>query len=395
MASIGDHEVEYKMKQKRRLGVLLFPYMIGGVEHFIFRLLTHLDSKVFTPFLLFEKAGPASQFFYKHGFNISILSAKRNAVVSATGRWLKCNSIDLMMTTSYQSFAAEACASSRIPHIWRYGGTVQISAAKLVSETPKHLLKLMDLLSDKIVMNSKFAAKQLSDLSKNKLIFIPNGIELASSKRLLDHHLRRRFNWSSNVRIIAMIGNLVPVKRHRDFIDAAARIHKKNTETKFIIFSSSYTGPTKKFLGPYEKSLQQRVRKKGLSNHLIFVKGLDNLSGVLREVDFVVHPCPYESFPNAVLEAMAAGKLVIAVRSGGCKELIRQGKTGALVSAFQPEQLARAMKFFLDKPKNARALGQGARTFIKKHYDIRSIAQRYQDLFEEVLRCERFSHQDL
>lgn len=382
-------------KQRIRLGILFFPYIVGGVEHFIFRLLSRLNSMTFTPLLLFEKDGPASQFFYKHGFNVSILSSRKHQVVSSARRWLNRYSIDLMMTTCYQSFAAEACASSQIPHIWRCGGTVQVEPTKPVSESPKDLLTLMDLLSDKIIVNSKSIAKQFSGLSENKLIFIPNGIGLEPLTRPSLFKLRQRFFWSPNDHVVAMIGHLAPMKRHADFIDAAARIHKQYANTRFVIFSNSYAGPVRKILGPYEKSLRQRVRNKGLSSHLVFVKGLDDLSSVFREVDLVVHPGPYEGFPNAILEAMAAGKPVIVVRSGGSKELIRHGKTGALVPPFQPNQLAKTMKFFLDRPKSAGALGQGARVFVRKHYNIHSIAQRYEKLFEEVLRYGRSSHQNL
>lgn len=395
MASVGHHKVGRMKKQRIRLGILFFPYVVGGVEHFIFRLLSRLNSMTFTSLLLFEKAGPASQFFYKHGFNVSILSGRKYEVVSSARRWLNRYSIDLMMTTCYQSFAAEACASSQVPHIWRCGGTVQASATRPVSESPKDLLTLMDLLSDKIVVNSKSVAEQFSDLPENKLIFIPNGIGLKPSALTSLLNLRQRFFWSPHDRVVAMIGNLAPVKRHADFINAAARIHKQYANTRFVIFSNSYAGPVRKILELYEKHLQQLVRKKGLNNKLVFVKGLDDLSGVFREIDLVVHTCPYESFPNAVLEAMAAGKPVIAVRSGGSKELIRHGETGVLVPPFQPDQLAKTIKFFLDRPKSAGALGQGARAFVKRRYDIRQIARRYEKLFEGVLRCARSSHQDL
>ncbi len=91
---------------------------------------------------------------------------------------------------------------------------------------------------------------------------------------------------------------------------------------------------------------------------------------------FVVHPAIYESFGMALIEAMGAGKAVVATRSGGPQETVVEGRTGLLVPAGDAKKLASGMRKLLDSPQRRRDLEAGAiREARKYHWD--TIARRY------------------
>jgi glycosyltransferase involved in cell wall biosynthesis len=369
---------------KVRLGILLFPYVVGGVEQFILRLVPHLRAAGYIPEFLVLEEGPTRRFFHRHGYSVSVLSAHPGRLVDRTRAWLRRRCVGLMMTACYQSFAAEASRLSGIPHVWRCGGMVRVAAKNLPPKTQKHLITIINLLSDRIIVNSDPVARQFAFLSGEKVVQIPNGIGLGAAAAA-SFDLRRRFGWDPRAPVTAMIGHLVPVKRHSDFILAAARLHRRSPEFKFVIFGRRRTGHSGWVLRPYEDRLRRLVRDQRLNGDFVFVQGVTGLSGFLPQVDLVVHPGPDEGFPNALLEAMAAAKPVVAAASGGCKDLIQDGKTGLLVPPARPARLAEAMESLLTDRRFSARLAKQGRECVRRNFDIRKVARAYVELFDRVL----------
>ena len=99
--------------------------------------------------------------------------------------------------------------------------------------------------------------------------------------------------------------------------------------------------------------------------------------------DVLVLPSLKEGLPNVVLEAMACGLPCVAARASGSRELIRQGETGFTYEHGQAEEMAAALKRCLGP--EGRAMGENARRQVEARYSIRSIADRYEDLYAQLL----------
>lgn len=100
--------------------------------------------------------------------------------------------------------------------------------------------------------------------------------------------------------------------------------------------------------------LKKRIRLEGFVHR-------NALRGLMDGAELFVLASRWESFGLAVLEAMAAGKPIIATRVGGLSELIKDGRTGRLVPPRDSRALAEAMLELLEKPSAGRALGRAAR----------------------------------
>ena len=86
-----------------------------------------------------------------------------------------------------------------------------------------------------------------------------------------------------------------------------------------------------------------------------------DLAGLLGAADAVAVPSTRpDPFPNAALEAAAAGVPVVAAAHGGLPEMLRDGETGLLVEPGDPAALARALRSLADDPDRARRLGAAA-----------------------------------
>ena len=89
----------------------------------------------------------------------------------------------------------------------------------------------------------------------------------------------------------------------------------------------------------------------------------------------------------ALLEAMAAGKPVIATAVGGTPEVVTDGENGLLIPPRDAEALALALERLLGDPDFARRLGANARTHVREHFSLdrlgREINEIYADLVEK------------
>src|SRR4029079_5219080 len=113
--------------------------------------------------------------------------------------------------------------------------------------------------------------------------------------------------------------------------------------------------------GPARTTLESLRDRSGLSGWVVFAGTRRDIPGVLHAMDVFVLPSLYEGFGIAILEAMAAGKAVVATRVGGIPEFVVPGETGLLVEPGNAMALAEAIGCLLRDPEQARHMGNRGR----------------------------------
>jgi glycosyltransferase involved in cell wall biosynthesis len=106
-------------------------------------------------------------------------------------------------------------------------------------------------------------------------------------------------------------------------------------------------------------------------------------------MDVFVLPSHMEGMSNALLEAMAAGRPVVATDVGGNAEVVVDGVTGRLVPPREPGRLAAAMLELLNDPARASAMGAAGRARVEGHYSARLMVHRMEDLYRDLLARKR------
>jgi len=98
------------------------------------------------------------------------------------------------------------------------------------------------------------------------------------------------------------------------------------------------------------------------AKQLFYVGAVDNslVCGLLNEHDIVIIPSHYENFGNIALEAMACGKAIIASRTGGLKEIIKDNYNGIQCSPKDYVDLSLKLKLIFDRPELIAFLGNNA-----------------------------------
>jgi glycosyltransferase involved in cell wall biosynthesis len=120
--------------------------------------------------------------------------------------------------------------------------------------------------------------------------------------------------------------------------------------------------------------------------HSIRFLGVRNdVPALLALADVYVHPSLQEGYSNALLEAMAAGKAIVATTVGGNVEAISEGVTGLLVPAEDAAALERAMTRLLGDRQIAREMGERARRYVHERYEMNAMVRSYESVYARLL----------
>jgi GalNAc-alpha-(1->4)-GalNAc-alpha-(1->3)-diNAcBac-PP-undecaprenol alpha-1,4-N-acetyl-D-galactosaminyltransferase len=173
-----------------------------------------------------------------------------------------------------------------------------------------------------------------SFLPEKKIVVIPNPICPSNETSCQgDNGVCAIFS-ESQTKILIGMGRLTHEKGFDMLIRAFAKAAERNTEWKLVIFGD----------GTEREALNQLVRDAGIADRVFLPGTTMTPAFFLRRADLFVLPSRYEGFPNALLEAMAAGLPVISFDCpSGPAEIIRSGLNGLLVPAEDTEAFASAI----------------------------------------------------
>ncbi len=233
---------------------------------------------------------------------------------------------------------------------------------------------------DCIVANSQAVAEYVcahEQIQPDLIRVIPNGIQVEEfSVRAAPEDLRKRFGLPLDKSIVGMVANFSPVKDHCLFVDTADVLLRRRNDVHFVLVGT----------GPLVDAIRRRVVRCGRADSFNRYSTLREVAELHRVMDIFVLTSKIEGFPNAVMEAMASERPVVAPNVGGVRELICDGETGRLVSSRRPEDFADAVEWFLDRPEERRAMGNRARAWVAAHLSMEAMVDRYRALYHDLLQ---------
>lgn len=136
--------------------------------------------------------------------------------------------------------------------------------------------------------------------------------------------------------------------------------------------------------GPARERLETLAAQLGLSERVVFAGVRHDVASVLAAMDLFVCPSLYEGFGIAIVEAMAAGRPVVASAVGGIPEIVVNQDTGLLVPPGNAAALADAMAALLTRPDRAQAMGLRGRERAREKFSIETAVLRHQQLYETL-----------
>lgn len=271
----------------------------------------------------------------------------------------------------YGGMAARRCG---VPCVWHN--------RDLVSLGP--LGRRMGRLASRVIAISECVGRHTARYAGDagKLAIIYNGIDLEGLAAQGDQAgSRGEFGIPAGAPVFAMVGQLVPWKRHREFIEAAAVLAASLPAARFLIVGEDLFGEHR----AYRAELAALADRRGLAGRIVFTGYRADVPRVLSGCDVLIHPAVREPLGRVILEAMALGKPVVAVAACGPAEIIRDGVDGLLTAAGQPEELATAALRLWREPGLAARIGAAACRSVAERFDIRQSIRKLESVYDELL----------
>jgi len=183
--------------------------------------------------------------------------------------------------------------------------------------------------------------------------------------------LRRELGLSDDVSLIGVVGRVAREKGIEEFIRAAHMVAQERPQARFLVVGSDNAD------GRVLQAYQALAGQLQISDRLFFTGFRSDVADVLHDLDVFVLASWMEACPNSVLEAMAAGTLVVATNVGGVPEMITDGETGFLVPPRDPAALAQGILTALSLPADRRvSITQAARQRVMQEFSIeRQVSQ--------------------
>ena len=130
--------------------------------------------------------------------------------------------------------------------------------------------------------------------------------------------------------------------------------------------------------------LKAEAAELGIEENVKFLGLRQDVPELLQELDIFVLPSLSEGLPLSVLEAMAAGKPVVATDVGGIREAVIDEHTGFLVPAEDPQALSEKILCLLRDRELASRFGEAGRKRVEQVFSLKTMIKGYEELYDET-----------
>lgn len=197
---------------------------------------------------------------------------------------------------------------------------------------------------------------------------------------------RREFQLQEQEVAIGIIGRLVPVKQHAVFVELAVQLLQANIGKPlrfFIIGDGDEKHKLRQLLQQHQISYTTTDSSLNPSASVVFTSWRKDMDVVMAGLDIVTLTSQNEGTPISVMEAMAAGRPVIAADVGGIAELFQNNTNGLLYR--QPSELFQHTLHLVESPTSRNTIGEKAKNFAARELTISQQAQSLRHLYSEAL----------
>lgn len=355
---------------------------MGGADQQILQLATRFQSrgyKVYVVTLLVPNE--MGQELQAKGIYIESLGMQRglpniNAIVQLT-KILRNFEPDILYTQMFH-----ASFLGRITRLFS-NVPVLISNARNINEGSiwrQWAYRLTDSLADLTTQNSQAGYNhyiKIKSAPKHKITFMPNVIntnlfEPNSSQRKQIRetlHLDNYFCWLA-------IAGFRKAKDYPNLLKGFAKLIDIQPHAKLLILGQ----------GPLKEEIETLIKELQLEHYVNLLGVRRDICNIMNAADAFVMSSAWEGTPNVLLEAHAVGLPIVATDVGGNSEVIINHKTGFIVPPKNPAALFEYMNHLMNlNEKERQLMGSYGREHIKSNYEIDSIVEQWEKIFQELL----------
>jgi glycosyltransferase involved in cell wall biosynthesis len=365
----------------------------GGAEAVLLALLRHLDRDRFPPHVCCLRDGPLidelrrragvevslipSGSFRQVAAGIAAVTRLRDVITASDVALVHCNGTGAHI---YGGLAARRAGVPSLYHVHDVPATGW-SGQGLVDR----LARLVPTAA--AVAPSRFLAGELArqPMRAGRLLTIPNGLDADDEAGDRPGEADRGHGGAESDMdrpVAVWCGRLQRWKGPDVFLRAAAIVRRTMAGARFVVVGGALMGLDADF----ERELRSLVRELDLESAVRFTGHQDRTAPFLAGADVVVHSSRTpEPFGLVVLEAMLAGRAVVAPAAGGPLEIVEPGVTGLLVPPGDASGLAAAILTLFRDPSLRLRMGAAGRARARGLFSAGAMTRRFEELYAALV----------
>jgi glycosyltransferase involved in cell wall biosynthesis len=261
------------------------------------------------------------------------------------------------------------------PHGHVFYGHFGAFASKIFLWVEKNFSKFTDRIVA-LTDGEKNDYKKLSVCPSEKLLKIHSGVDVSRYMKSNGNQVekRRSLGLDQNGKVIGFIGWLLPIKGPEYLIKAMEFVWPEHPEASLVFLGK----------GDLDVDLRAQALRMNANGRIKFLGWREDINEIMPIFDMLVLPSLNEGMGRVLVEAMAAGKPVVASRVGGIPDLVIHGKTGFLVPPADEKALADGIKKLLDDPEKAWEMGQQGRKLCQQ-FSLEAMIEKLDDLYSDLI----------
>lgn len=357
----------------------------GGLERFVTRMaLMAKRTGAFTPAVICLTN--------KSGLFLPQLEQAGVEVVQAPPGWYR-SPIGLYRLKSIISGMKGDIVHSQVNYslLQQFLATVWAGSKYAVTERSKYKRSGMDLIRRRIQFrilkfcgvkysaNAVAVAQHLSNMVGVPVEYftvVPNGVEITSPNHEKIATIRRRLNIGARDFTIGYVARMDPPKGHLFLLNVLRiLIIEKKLPCKVLLVGD----------GSMRKLIEEKILEFGLSDHIILTGVVPDVEEWMPVFDLVMLLSNREGMPNAILEAMAAARPVVATSVGNIPELLGQGAGIVVDPDAALETVANEIDSLMNSKSKMQLMGEKALVRIQASFSIEGTWQKLLSYYKSIL----------
>lgn len=360
---------------------------VGGVENQLLSILRNYDKAKLSPLVCcLSSKGQIGEEIERYGIEVICLNKLGHrfdwSIVKDICRIIKERNIKVVRTHQYHAnlYGRLAAHKAGVP-------CVVASVHNTYTRDQKFHRRLINWFlarfTDRIVAVSGNVRDDIlvyDHVSPDKVEIIRNGVNIDMFSNQDGKSKRSEFGIPEDALVIGTVGRLAEAKGQRYILEALAVLKDKFPLIRLLIAGD----------GPLRKELEAYAETLGIKQNVLFLGMRRDIPALLSVMDIFVLPSRWEGLPNALLEAMAGSRPIIATDIPSFREIIDTKDVGFLIPPGDSAALSEAIRLLLEDKRLRESMGKVARERASL-FDINSTVNAYTKLFESILLKKGFA----
>ncbi len=380
------------LERRIRIALVTYSFDCGGIERSIAYLASYLPIERFEPIIVsLTSNGPAARWLTRAVPVLELHKPPRNdaRIVARLSRVLAQHRAHIVHSHNWGTLVETAVArrlSGTPVHVHSERGTVLGTLDRSSYRARARAIAMRAVLAqvDAVVSNAAATAARVHRACGypiRKIHIIPNGLPcpLAASngtREQLRRRVRQQLRIAPDTFVVGTVARLDPVKHLTMLIEAVARVRDREPRVEAVIVGD----------GPERDRLERTAQNLAIADRVHFVGYQADTGPYYAAMDAYANTSLSEGMSQAIVEAMSVGLPIVATPAGDTPRLIGGSPPcGLLVPHGDVDQLADALRQLATRPEWRRRLGDAAVARYRSAHDLRTMIQRYVELYERLV----------